>query len=71
NTEKILGSIKKIADNNVFYNNTPVILCSPRIRLAFRRMLEMVYPNIPVISMNEVPANVAINSVGVVSLDDN
>ncbi|HBM74135.1 MAG TPA: flagellar biosynthesis protein FlhA [Clostridiaceae bacterium] len=71
NTAKIFDSIKRIEESNLFYNNTPVILCSPRIRSAFRRMLEMVYPEIPVISMNEVPRNVAINSVGVVSLDDN
>jgi DNA polymerase-1 len=68
-TERILSNIKFIMDSNVFYNNTPVILCSPRIRPAFRRMLEMVFPEVPVISMNEVPGNIGINSVGVVSLD--
>lgn len=70
-TEKILGGIKSIADNNIFYNNTPLILCSPRIRPAVRRMLELVFPEIPVISMNEVPGIIGINSVGMVSLDDN
>jgi flagellar biosynthesis protein FlhA len=70
-TERILTNIKSVVDNNVFYNNTPVILCSPRIRPAFRRMLEMVFPDIPVLSMNEVPGNMGINSVGMVSLDDN
>lgn len=71
NTERILTNIKTVVDNNVFYNNTPVILCSPRIRPALRRMLEMVFPEIPVLSMNEVPGNIGINSVGMVSLDDN
>ena len=70
-TERILSNIKAIMDANIFYNNIPVLLCSPRIRPAFRRMLEMVFPEIPVISMNEVPGNIVINSVGVVSLDDN
>lgn len=70
-TEKIFNGIKNLVDNNVFYNNAPVILCSPKIRPAFRRMLEMVFPDIPVISMNEVPGNISINSVGTVSLDDN
>lgn len=70
-TEKILGSIKHIVDANVFHNNTPVVLCSPRIRPAFRRMLELVFPEIPVLSMNEVPGNIGINSVGMVNIDDN
>lgn len=70
-TERILSGIKSITDSSIFFNNTPVILCSPRIRPALRRMLEMVFPEIPVISMNEVPGNIAINSVGVVSLNDN
>lgn len=70
-TETILSRIKNTVDNNVFFNNTPVILCSPRIRPAFRRMLEMVFPELPVLSMNEIPGNIGINSAGVVSLDDN
>jgi len=69
-TEKIFKAIKHIIDNNLFYNNTPIILCSPRIRPAFRRMLEMVFPDIPVLSMNEVPGNIGINSVGVVDISD-
>lgn len=70
-TENILSSIKSILDNNVFYNNIPVMLCSPGIRIAVRKMLEMVFPQICVISINEVPGNVSINSVGVVSVDEN
>lgn len=70
-TESIFTKIKELVDTNIFYNNTPIILCSPRIRPAFRRMVEMVFPDIPVLSMNEIPGYIGINSVGVVSLDDN
>ncbi|KPU44704.1 flagellar biosynthesis protein FlhA [Oxobacter pfennigii] len=70
-TENIFKSIKNIVDSNMFYNNTPILLCSPRIRPALRRMTEMVFPEIPVLSMNEIPGSIGINSVGVVSLDDN
>jgi flagellar biosynthesis protein FlhA len=70
-TEKILSRVKDIIDSNVFFSNMPVILCSPRIRPALKRMLEMVFPGISVLSMNEVPGNVVINSMGVVSLYDN
>jgi flagellar biosynthesis protein FlhA len=67
-TDKVLSGIKYAVDSNAFYNNSPVILCSPRIRTAFRRMLEMVFPEITVISLNEIPGSVNINSVGVVRL---
>jgi len=70
-TEKIFSKVKNIVDSSVFYNNTPIILCSPRIRPAFRRMMEMVFPGMPVLSMNEVPGNIGINSVGVVNINDN
>lgn len=70
-TERVFSNVKNITDTHIFYNNTPVILCSPRIRPALRRMLEMVFPEIPVLSMNEVPGNIGINSVGVLSINDN
>lgn len=70
-TEKILSRIKSVLDGNVFYNNIPVILCSPGIRPAVRKMLELVFPEIAVISINEIPGNISINSVGVVSIDEN
>lgn len=69
-TEKILSGIRSVMENNVFYNNTPVLMCSPGIRPAVRKMLEMVYPETAVISINEIPNNVSINSVGAVSIDE-
>lgn len=46
--------------------NQPVILCSSPIRLAFRRLIERTYPQISVLSYNEIPPNVSARSVGVV-----
>lgn len=46
--------------------NQPVILCSSPIRLAFRRLIERTYPQISVMSYNEIPQNVSARSVGVV-----
>jgi len=70
-TQKIFTNINEIVQNTGFYNNSPVILCSPRIRPALKRMLELVFPEVAVISMNEVPGNIGINSVGMVTLNDN
>ena len=67
-TGKILNSIKSNIDTIYFHNNQPVILVSPKIRPAFRRLIEMVFPNIFVLSLNEIPNEVEIKTEGVVTL---
>ena len=67
-TTKILTSIKDTVESVYFYNNQPIILVSPNIRPVFRKLIEMVFPHIMVISLNEVPNDVQINSEGVVRI---
>jgi flagellar biosynthesis protein FlhA len=47
---------------------TPLILCSPVIRLHLRRLLEIAFPQIGVLSYNEIPSNVDIQSIGVIRI---
>ncbi|NRT36986.1 flagellar biosynthesis protein FlhA [Clostridium beijerinckii] len=67
-TTKILTGIKNTVESVYFYNNQPIILVSPNIRTVFRKLIEMVFPHIMVISLNEVPNDVQINSEGVVRI---
>jgi flagellar biosynthesis protein FlhA len=67
-TTKILTGIKNTMESVYFYNNQPIILVSPNIRTVFRKLIEMVFPHIMVISLNEVPNDVQINSEGVVRI---
>ncbi|NRT73660.1 flagellar biosynthesis protein FlhA [Clostridium beijerinckii] len=67
-TTKILTSIKNTVESVYFYNNQPIILVSPNIRPVFRKLIEMVFPHIMIISLNEVPNDVQINSEGVVRI---
>lgn len=46
--------------------NQPVILCSSPIRLPFRRLIERTYPQIAVMSYNEISNNIKAKSIGVV-----
>ena len=46
--------------------NQPVILCSAPIRMAFRRLIERTFPQINVMSYNEVAPNINAKSVGIV-----
>jgi flagellar biosynthesis component FlhA len=47
----------------------PIILCAPQIRPALKRMTGRSFPNLVVMSWNEIAENVDINSVGLVSID--
>lgn len=67
-TTRILGCVRDTLDRIYFYNNQPVILVSPNIRPVFRRLIEMVFPHVMVISLNEIPNDVEIRTEGVVSL---
>ena len=67
-TQSILNGIRNTVERVYFNNNIPVILVSPKIRPAFRRLVEMVFPNLTVLSLNEIPNNIEIRTGGVVEL---
>lgn len=46
----------------------PVLLCSGSVRLAVRRLLEPVVPQLPVLAFEELEPNLAINRLGTVSV---
>jgi len=48
----------------------PVCLCSPNIRLALRRLVEVKYPGLAVVSYNEIVPDVEVISTGMVRLQD-
>lgn len=49
-------------------NQTPVILCSPAIRMYVRDLTERFFPHVAILSYNELDAKVEVQSVGVVNL---
>ncbi|PJI10406.1 MULTISPECIES: flagellar biosynthesis protein FlhA [Clostridium] len=67
-TNNILKSIKQVIDSVNFNDNQPAILVSPKIRPAFRKLTEMVFSNVAVLSLNEIPNDVQIKTEGVVNL---
>lgn len=63
--ERLNNIMEKVAYQGIL----PVLLCSARIRLPLRRFLERYIPNLPVMSMNEIVAEIEIESIGMVSVD--
>ena len=49
--------------------NQPVILCSSPIRLLFRKLVERTYPQIAIMSYNEISPNVKVKSVGIIKIE--
>lgn len=67
-TTRIFNGIRDVVERVYFYNNQPVVLVSPKIRPVFRKLIEMVYPHIMVVSLNEIPNDVEIRTEGVVTV---
>ncbi|MBD7909830.1 flagellar biosynthesis protein FlhA [Clostridium sp. Sa3CVN1] len=67
-TTRIFHNIRETIDSVYFYNNQPVILVSPNIRAVFRKLVEMAFPHVMIISLNEIPNDIEIRTEGVVSV---
>ncbi|MGL5633660.1 MAG: flagellar biosynthesis protein FlhA [Sarcina sp.] len=65
---QIYNALKEKIESVYFYNNQPIVLVSPNIRASFRRFIEMIFPHVMVVSLNEIPNDVQIKTEGVVSL---
>lgn len=61
---KILTAIGDISQQMAAQNMNYVILTSPKIRLAFRKLIAFNFPDVAVLSLNEIPNEIAIESIG-------
>ena len=67
-TNKIFASIQSTVESINFNNNIAILLVSPKIRAPFRKLVEMVFPNITVLSLNEIPSDIQIKAQGIVNI---
>lgn len=67
--EKILNQLGDQIKNFIRMSKSPVVLCSPRLRPHFKRFSERNYPNLAVLSYNEVVPQVKVQSIGIISDD--
>ena len=69
-TRRLLDSLNQELEKAITsFGNQPVILCSSPIRLPFRRLIERTYPQIAVMSYNEISNSTKAKSVGIVRTD--
>ncbi len=67
--QKIINAVKKAVDEAEGMGVAPVILTNPTVRRHLRRLVERFIPDVNVISHSEIPGNIRLESVGVITLE--
>jgi len=67
--QSIVKELGNLLEKRSYMGKQFVILVSPAIRRYFKKLLERVLPGLPIISYNEIPSQIEIESVGMVKLN--
>ena len=65
--QQVIASVRGMVDRFGMYGAQPVVLASPSIRRHVKKLIERFVPHVAVLSHNEIPQNVKIQSLGVVT----
>jgi flagellar biosynthesis protein FlhA len=68
-SQSVLESVASQVEQLSLMEESPIILCSPAVRMYVRQITERYFPQVPILSYNELEANVEVQSVGVVNVD--
>jgi flagellar biosynthesis protein FlhA len=63
----ISETLSKHIQNMLSAGQSPLVLCAPQIRLAFRRFFEPTFADLNVLSYSEIPARVEVQSAGMIT----
>ncbi|HBC91357.1 MAG TPA: flagellar biosynthesis protein FlhA [Pelotomaculum sp.] len=66
---QILNKLKESLESLTLRSLPPLVLCSSRVRLPFRRFTEKYLPNLAVLSLNEITPNFEVEVVGTVIIN--
>ncbi|WP_044337386.1 flagellar biosynthesis protein FlhA [Rossellomorea aquimaris] len=67
-SQGILEAVASQVEQLSLMEESPIILCSPAVRMYVRQLTERYFPQVPIISYNELEANVEVQSLGVVNV---
>lgn len=68
--EKVLSQIQEHLATFRKMSREMIILCSPRLRPHFKRFTERNFPNLTVLSYNEIVPQVKVQSIGIISVEE-
>ena len=66
-TQRLMQSVKVEAEKLENLGKNPIVVTSPIVRMYFKRLTKDYYPDLIVISYNEIESNVELQSVGMVT----
>jgi len=66
--QRIIDKLTPLVKKATSLQREPVVLCSPGIRLFFKRIVERFIPSLVVLSYNEIVPEVKIKTIGSVSI---
>jgi len=66
----VIDNLSRSIQQMLSAGQQPVVLCAPQIRLAFRRFFENTFTDLNVLSYNEIPPKMEVQSAAVVSCPD-
>ncbi|BBW96672.1 flagellar biosynthesis protein FlhA [Geobacillus icigianus] len=67
--QAVVDAVARALDRYPFSGQTPILLCSPAVRMYVRQLTERTFPAVPVLSYNELEADVEVQSVGMVEVE--
>lgn len=68
-SQAIIEAIAMQIEQFPFQDQSPILLCSPAVRMYVRQLTERYFRHVPVLSYNELEANVEVQSVGLVNVE--
>lgn len=66
-TQRLMQSVKAEAEKLENLGKSPIVVTSPIVRMYFKRLTKDYFPDLIVISYNEIESNVELQSVGMVT----
>lgn len=70
-TQKLLSKLVEWTGRVMNAGHQPVVLCSPVVRFHLKRLTEKMIPNLIVVSYNEILPDINVESLGMVSINEN
>ncbi len=68
--QKLLERIRNKIEEVMQEGHSPIILCSSALRLSIKRITERIAPRLIVLSYQEIPTSVKLESIGLISLQN-
>jgi len=66
-TDALVSSLGREVERATVVGSRPVVVCSTRIRRHLRRLIEQAFPQLPVISYNEILPGIRVERLGTIS----